>query len=98
MRKFNVGDRVVIREWYDMVEEYGTTSSNIACNCGFTINMRYLCGREFTIKALDELFEGSVEFEENDEWNYHIDMIRPVRHHKDLNIPSSDLLDNLIFA
>lgn len=99
MSKYNVGDRVVIREWDDMEEEYGLTSnSSINCNCYFTTGMRYLCGREFTIRALDEPYEGSVKFEENDEWNYHIDMIRPAHHHKDLNIPSSDLIDNLIFS
>lgn len=93
MSKYNVGDRVVIREWDDMEEEYGLTfSSDINCNCIFAKGMRYLCGREFTIKALDER-DGSVEFEEDDDWNYHIDMIR-----KDLNIPSSDLIDNLIFT
>ena len=55
MSKFNVGDRVVIREWDDMEEEYGlTSSSSINCNCYFTTGMRYLCGREFTIRALDD--------------------------------------------
>lgn len=99
MSKYNVGDRVVIRDWDDMAEEYGLTpySENINCNRYFTTGMRYLCGREFTIKALDER-DGSVEFEENNDWNYHIDMIRPVFHYKDLNIPSSDLIDNLIFT
>lgn len=98
MSKYNVGDRVVIREWDDMEEEYGLTfSSDINCNCIFAKGMRYLCGREFTIKALDER-DGSVEFEEDNDWNYHIDMIRPVFHYKDLNIPSSDLIDNLIFT
>lgn len=98
MSKFNVGDRVVIREWDDMAKEYGlTASSNIDCNCVFTTNMRYLCGKEFTIKALDERYEGCVEFEENADWNYHIEMIRPVLY-KDLNVPSTDLLDSLIFA
>lgn len=95
MSKFNVGDRVVIREWDDMAEEYGCNSFTIACNYGFTEDMKYLCGREFTIRALDKY--GRVEFEEDNEWHYHIDMIRPA-FHKDLNIPSSDLIDNLIFA
>ena len=99
MSKFNVGDRVVIREWDDMAEEYGLTpSSDINCRYIFAKGMRYLCGREFTIKAIDyKLNEGYVEFEENNDWNYHIDMIRPA-YHKDLNIPSSDLIDNLIFS
>lgn len=97
MSKYNVGDRVVIRDWDDMAEEYGLTpySENINCNRYFTTGMRYLCGREFTIKAID--YDGYVEFEENNDWNYHIDMIRPA-YHKDLNIPSSDLIDNLIFS
>ena len=99
MSQFNVGDRVVIRDWDDMASEFGIDDDfgSISCVCGFTIEMRYLCGMEFTIKSLDRLYEGCVEFEENNEWNFSTDMIRPVLY-KELNTPSSDLLDSLIFA
>lgn len=97
MSQFKIGDIVVIRDWDDMAREYGLKSKFvIGCSRGFTDSMRYLCGKEFTIKSIDKYY-GNVEFEEDSSWHYHIDMIRPVKY-KDLDIPSTDLLDSLIFA
>lgn len=59
MSKYNVGDRVVIREWDDMEKEYGLTfSSDINCHYTFAKGMRYLCGKEFTIKKIDYKLDG----------------------------------------
>lgn len=59
---FEVGDRVRIREWDDMVQEYGyyeyddgsyiiLTQSNV----GFTSKMRFMCGKEFVIGFISSM-------------------------------------------
>lgn len=50
---FYVGQRVRIRDWDDMAEEFGCeTSGNIRCYLSFTVSMEYLCGAEATITDL----------------------------------------------
>ena len=56
--KFKVGDRVMVREWNDMVAEFGTDSwGNIETKdvngsvMPFVIGMKHLCGRTATITA-----------------------------------------------
>lgn len=47
-RTFEVGDRVVIRDWDDMADEFhdhNDSSINVGDECGFVTSMRYLCGR-----------------------------------------------------
>lgn len=46
-RNFEVGDRVVVRNWDDMAKEYGVYdgSGTIKCPNGFTVTMKHLCGR-----------------------------------------------------
>lgn len=52
-RRFSVGDHVRIREWDDMVNEFGVTNSGyIPCKLTFTRNMKHLCGREFVITRI----------------------------------------------
>lgn len=52
-RKFNVGDKVVIREWDDMEREFGLNGDAINCKCSFLPAMRNLCGKEFVISNID---------------------------------------------
>ena len=47
--EFKVGDRVVIRDWDDMAEEFPVSAGDIMCECVFTSAMRRLCGLELTI-------------------------------------------------
>ena len=48
-----VGDLVRIRQWDDMLQEFGTTElGNIKCAFNFVSDMRYLCGTEFTITGI----------------------------------------------
>ena len=49
-----VGDIVRIRDWGDMVAEFGLDSSgDIPCRFNFVRTMKYLCGREFQISKID---------------------------------------------
>ena len=45
MCKFSVGDFVRIRQWNDMVRDFGVTPFGIPCSFGFTSSMRFLCGK-----------------------------------------------------
>lgn len=52
--EFKVGDRVLIRHWDDMCEEFGYPASgqSIDVPFSFTEEMRHLCGREATVKNI----------------------------------------------
>lgn len=59
-RCFKVGDRCRIRQWDDMEAEfgliggYGVGSSwdYIQCDASFLRGMKYMCGKQFTIKEI----------------------------------------------
>ena len=64
-RNFRVGDRVVVREWDDMVKEYGTSKwGDIAKDSHFTSGMKNLCGRTATVTAVKEgLFFKTIDLD-----------------------------------
>lgn len=77
---FRAGERVVIRDWDDMAEEYGLTSrGGIACRCLFTHCMKPLCSTELVIKSVDG---HRVYFEQQiapmRDFSFSTDMIRHV--------------------
>lgn len=46
MKKFKVGEKVKIRKWYDMVNEFGIDEDgSIKTKNGFVEDMRELCGK-----------------------------------------------------
>ena len=56
--KFKVGDRVKIRQWDDMVKEFGLTDDGYipftkTCDITFTNYMKHLCGRTATITSIN---------------------------------------------
>ena len=68
---FAVGDKVKIREWDDMVEDYGYEDGDpdiIACKGIFLSSMKPLCGMQFTIHRIfgsqSEERDVAVSFEE----------------------------------
>ena len=81
--KFKVGELVRIRQWDDMVKEFGTTASgSVNCKCYFTVAMKPLCGKYAEIKDLrvdDIVF---LRFFKCDGlstcWSYSTDMIEKV--------------------
>lgn len=54
--RYNVGDRLRIRQWDDMEAEFGLTyDGDIECKGVFTQSMRDLCGMDFVVsKAFPE--------------------------------------------
>lgn len=55
MSNFKVGDRIVVKEWNDMVEEFGVNKRGvIEAHGGFYEEMRELCGKTGTIKGINE--------------------------------------------
>ena len=79
---FHVGQRVRIREWDYMAEEFGIGySSGIDCMYQFIPDMKPLCGTEVTITYIDcEPFDGrgEVKFKETAQFAFSTDMIEPV--------------------
>ena len=66
---FCTGDKVRIREWNDMVEQFGLDEDNeIPCRATFIEDMREYCGREYTIDVVYGVWSDSclVTFAETD--------------------------------
>lgn len=89
---FYVGQKVRIRKWDDMLEEFGEHSpGEIKCRATFTREMQYLCGKECTIRGIscskDERDSGYVTIKESSIFIFSTDMIEPA------DIPQSFDLD-----
>ena len=81
--KFKVGELVRIRQWDDMVKEFGTRSTgSVNCRCLFTVAMKPLCGKYAEIKDLRVdgiVFLRFFNCEKVDKcWSYSTDMIEKV--------------------
>ena len=81
--KFKVGELVRIRQWDDMVKEFGTSSTgSVNCRCYFTVDMKPLCGKYAEIKDLrvdSIVFLRFFNCEKEDKcWSYSTDMIEKV--------------------
>lgn len=62
MREFNVGDACQIRQWEDMMDEFGGSEYAVYTpGVVFIDDMRYLCGQKFTIAAISRGICSSVE-------------------------------------
>lgn len=74
-----IGDRLRVREWEDMVEEFGDDGYDIACDLTFTQGMRYMCGMPFTVEEIssDSRRFFSKEGIEN-HWSISADMLEPL--------------------
>lgn len=81
--KYRIGDILVVKEWDTMVEEFGIDElGNISCEFLFTPEMRYMCGKQFTLSSINSFgYLSSEEGIENDEsgvgWNISEDMLEP---------------------
>ena len=81
--KFKVGELVRIRQWDDMVKEFGTRSTgSVNCKYGFADDMKPLCGKYAEITKIRD--DGIVFLRffncEKEEvcWTFHTDMIENV--------------------
>lgn len=58
MSAFNIGDECRIRSWESMEAEFGLDQwGDIACKFSFTAEMKYLCGKKFTVSRITEIFK-----------------------------------------
>lgn len=82
MAKYKVGDRVRIREWEDMEEEFGLDSDGDICGSPFFVQqMKHLCGRTATVKELLDRGRVDLSFDCKDgaeTWTYGTYMIEPI--------------------
>lgn len=51
----SVGEKVRIRQWDDMAEQYGFDDVSILCGASFVNEMKYLCGKEFTVTSVSKI-------------------------------------------
>lgn len=91
-REFKVGDRVRIRQWDDMMEEFGIDNDgDIQLSAEvFTNDMRELCGKIATVIYALKNKEVSLDFddidaEESNQWRYTLDMIEHIETEKHNN-------------
>lgn len=76
-RSVKPGDKVRIRAWDDMSQEYGENfEGNIQCEATFMAGMEYLCGKEICVYEFHEKASDTVAY--IDEWTISIDMIEPI--------------------
>lgn len=80
---FKVGELVRIRQWDDMVKEFGTSArGSVNCKCYFTVAMKPLCGKYEEIKDLrvdDIVFLNFFNCEKEEKsWSYSTDMLEKV--------------------
>lgn len=74
-----IGDRLRVREWEDMAEEFGYEGDEIACDLTFTQDMEYMCGMPFTVEAISSdmrRFFSKEGIEEH--WSISADMLEPL--------------------
>ncbi len=72
---FYVGQKVRVRQWDDMVEQYGCEGDSIPCNYTFVEGMIQYCGRELTIR---EIAGNRCWFKEDVNYNWSLDMIEDI--------------------
>ena len=102
MRKehIHIGDVLRIREWDDMVEEFGYEfgdGDDIDCDKVFTSKMAYLCGQKFTVRGISDhdgfLSEEDVELSVDSPlgtWVISADMLEPYVEETPVTLESSD--------
>lgn len=88
------GDLVRIREWDDMVDEFGIDSmGDIKSDPYFVVGMRELCGREFVVENFNEyIFRCKdvstgrfVGGEYCCPWHFSLDMVAEITPHGNTN-------------
>lgn len=59
MKEFKVGQKVRIRDWNDMVKEFGVNGfGDVLCKIRFCESMKDLCGKYFTIEDIQNTSQG----------------------------------------
>ena len=76
MGKFRVGDKVRVREWNDMLKEFGGNDRTISCACIFVDYMKPLCGKVFTVTEVKAGYSYRLDGEARC-WEFSDDMLYP---------------------
>ena len=77
--RFDIGDHVRIRQWDDMVAQYGASDYGIPTpDAAFVHQMKGLCGREFIIDNFVEMYGRIFIKGHNFPWSITEYMIEPV--------------------
>lgn len=83
-RNFKVGQRVIVRHWNDLVDEFGIDADgNIPCDACVTKQMKQYCGMPAMIADIEhhgDMNIASLKFDGLDEptiWNFTFDMLAP---------------------
>lgn len=99
MSKYQIGDELKIREWDDMEKEFGLNRlGSVDCKYVFSISMVPMCGKDFTVRAIENGHFYSYEGTEClDGYRYDIssDMLEP-RPEKPLYVATDDELKELM--
>lgn len=103
MSKFQIGDKLRIRQWDDMVKEFGVDNNgNIPCTFSFSKPMRALCGQPFTVSSImpfDDRLEYRREEEPSIDFMISSDMLEPVPVHQPAyKVSTEKELINFIFS
>lgn len=71
---FEIGDKVRIKSWKQMVEEFGLNNiGNIECEQSFVLGMKYLCRKKIII---DRIHNNRIQ--DIDDWSISFDMIEKI--------------------
>lgn len=90
LNKFMVGDRVIIREYDDMKEEFGVDQYGaIECTFSFNKKMKYLCGKTGTITFASAFGNYRVSFDDGTSlggWSISDDMLELIGNGQDESV------------
>lgn len=97
--KYQVGDKLRIRQWDDMLDEYGLISDSTSINVPlhFSSEMRYLCGAVFTVKSITpyDTYIRYFSYEDTESgWSISEEMLEPFE--VPINIASSEFFDEML--
>lgn len=78
--KYKVGDKVRVRQWDDMVKEFGEWAGVInTTECSFDEGMRLYCGTIVTIKEVNDANDLYCIEEDNEDWYWTDEMFEPYK-------------------
>lgn len=97
------GDHVIVRDWEDMADEFGTDydGDQVVIDFGslaFVKPMKNLCGKEFMVDEIDEErseltlmpVDGSFKKEDIDYWIFAPEMLRHVEPAIEIDVNTND--------
>ena len=95
--EIRVGDRLRIRDWDDMADEFGIRNGEIQCDATFTQGMKRLCGMPFTVKNIQDTYRPFKKYRSEEDgfagWIITAHMLEPIGKEDEEIIPgpSEDL-------